>query len=347
MLLQRGETHAPRLVPSYCITFSASEVVPLTACTDPVHWDRREFLRTAGDGSVDQAEHVIRWRHGERDQRQSNSRLVEWSDGSMTLHVGTEAIFQVVQVAQPLAAPGLRYMPLRGRGMCGGEVADAAGDELAPPGGQAGRGGADGDGGRGGRGGGARDPDAAADDEEPARLASPAPHAPGHQQALPDQRARPSPAPAALARSARVVYTVQTAAQPATCAALVPALFLCIAFCASRVTTGEAPCAAGGGLCRWTRRKCSSRSTRRGPPAPHPRTHPNTKQALSLVPRQQRPPPLPTRPFPPLPPALPHPSTRSLPPALPLLPARPCPRGRGGPVAGWAGMGGLSWSAAR
>ena len=116
MLLQRGETHAPRLVPSYCITFSASEVVPLTACTDPVHWDRREFLRTAGDGSVDQAEHVIRWRHGERDQRQSNSRLVEWSDGSMTLHVGTEAIFQVVQVAQPPCSPGPALHAAEGEG---------------------------------------------------------------------------------------------------------------------------------------------------------------------------------------------------------------------------------------
>ena len=73
-----------------------------TARAEPVHWDRREGVRTLGD--AESAEHVLRWRHGEKDERQSNARVVEWSDGTMTLHIGQEAIFEVVQVA-PAPAP--------------------------------------------------------------------------------------------------------------------------------------------------------------------------------------------------------------------------------------------------
>ncbi len=73
-----------------------------------MHWDRREFLRGAGsgDGALEQAEHVLRWRHGEGDSRQGNARLVEWPDGTMTLHVGSEPIFEVVQASPACARAG-------------------------------------------------------------------------------------------------------------------------------------------------------------------------------------------------------------------------------------------------
>jgi hypothetical protein len=67
---------------------------------EPVHLDRRESARTLGD--AESAEHALRWRHGEEDEGQSKWRVVEWSDGSMSLHIGAEAIFEVMQVPRTL-----------------------------------------------------------------------------------------------------------------------------------------------------------------------------------------------------------------------------------------------------
>ena len=57
-----------------------------------------------GDGeevSKVRAENVIRWRESrDSGERQSNARVVTWSDGSMTLHVGSEVL-----LAQAVAIP--------------------------------------------------------------------------------------------------------------------------------------------------------------------------------------------------------------------------------------------------
>ena len=46
-----------------------------------------------GSGSTySKAANVIRWRMGPDGKRQSNARIVRWSDGSMTLHIGKETL---------------------------------------------------------------------------------------------------------------------------------------------------------------------------------------------------------------------------------------------------------------
>eukprot|EP00325_Prymnesiales_sp_UTEX-LB-985_P006940 CAMPEP_0174710072 /NCGR_PEP_ID=MMETSP1094-20130205/11813_1 /TAXON_ID=156173 /ORGANISM="Chrysochromulina brevifilum, Strain UTEX LB 985" /LENGTH=386 /DNA_ID=CAMNT_0015908813 /DNA_START=138 /DNA_END=1298 /DNA_ORIENTATION=- len=52
------------------------------------------------DGKA-RAENVVRWRETASGERQSNARLVTWSDGSMTLHVGDEVL-----TAQQVPIPG-------------------------------------------------------------------------------------------------------------------------------------------------------------------------------------------------------------------------------------------------
>ena len=55
------------------------------------------------EDSKGKADNVIRWRDTEGSGRQSNARIVTWSDGSMTLHVGSEARAHAL-----LAATGVR-----------------------------------------------------------------------------------------------------------------------------------------------------------------------------------------------------------------------------------------------
>ena len=50
------------------------------------------LLTPAAARAGGKAANVIRWRETPSGDRQSNARLVKWSDGSMTLHVGNEAL---------------------------------------------------------------------------------------------------------------------------------------------------------------------------------------------------------------------------------------------------------------
>jgi len=67
---------------------------------EPMHWDASEGARALeqqGDDDEGGTNFVVRWRHGRGGQRESNARVVEWSDGSMTLHVGDKPVFEVLQ----------------------------------------------------------------------------------------------------------------------------------------------------------------------------------------------------------------------------------------------------------
>ena len=60
----------------------------------PKPFDGESFDQDEDEGGEagGKAANVIRWRETPSGDRQSNARLVKWSDGSMTLHVGNEAL---------------------------------------------------------------------------------------------------------------------------------------------------------------------------------------------------------------------------------------------------------------
>ena len=61
---------------------------------EPRPFDARSYCPEADeeDEGTKRTENVVRWREGEGGERQSNARIVNWSDGSMTLHVGSEVL---------------------------------------------------------------------------------------------------------------------------------------------------------------------------------------------------------------------------------------------------------------
>ena len=64
---------------------------------DPTTYDPDEDAVTRDETSADAAfkggvANIVRWREGPGGERQSNARVVKWSDGSMTLYVGNEAL---------------------------------------------------------------------------------------------------------------------------------------------------------------------------------------------------------------------------------------------------------------
>ena len=68
---------------------------------DPETFEEEEQVEEEEDGGKTRVENVIRWRESrETGERQSNARVVTWSDGSMTLHVGSEVL-----VAQQVPIP--------------------------------------------------------------------------------------------------------------------------------------------------------------------------------------------------------------------------------------------------
>jgi len=68
---------------------------------DPETFEEEEQVEEEEDGGKTRVENVIRWRETrETGERQSNARVVTWSDGSMTLHVGSEVL-----VAQQVPIP--------------------------------------------------------------------------------------------------------------------------------------------------------------------------------------------------------------------------------------------------
>ena len=86
---------------------------------EPSHWEGKiNRGDPAGHTDVDdthtQSEHVIRWRHNGKDgsadgaTRQSNARFVQWSDGSITLHIGKDPIFEANEVPSPSIRPSVR-----------------------------------------------------------------------------------------------------------------------------------------------------------------------------------------------------------------------------------------------
>jgi len=60
---------------------------------DPETFEEEDAADADETGSKTRAENVIRWRESqETGSKQSNARMVTWSDGSMTLHVGSEVL---------------------------------------------------------------------------------------------------------------------------------------------------------------------------------------------------------------------------------------------------------------
>jgi RNA polymerase-associated protein LEO1 len=59
---------------------------------------RSEYLDLDEEGRIHSVHHdsVVRWRKTDDGKRESNSRLVQWSDGSMQLFVGNE-VFDITQ----------------------------------------------------------------------------------------------------------------------------------------------------------------------------------------------------------------------------------------------------------
>jgi len=67
---------------------------------DPETFEDDDGAGDEEEGSKARAENAVRWRETATGERQSNARLVRWSDGSMTLHVGGEVL-----VAQQVPIP--------------------------------------------------------------------------------------------------------------------------------------------------------------------------------------------------------------------------------------------------
>jgi RNA polymerase-associated protein LEO1 len=86
---------------------------------DPDNYEKEDDLVADEDEGKGRAENVVRWREGDRPQ--SNTRIVTWSDGSTTLHVGAEIL-----VAQQVAIPeGSTHLYTRHKGSnleCHGEL---------------------------------------------------------------------------------------------------------------------------------------------------------------------------------------------------------------------------------
>lgn len=59
---------------------------------DPETFEDDDGAGDEEEGSKARAENAVRWRETATGERQSNARLVRWSDGSMTLHVGGEVL---------------------------------------------------------------------------------------------------------------------------------------------------------------------------------------------------------------------------------------------------------------
>ena len=65
---------------------------------EPRPYDTASYTRALQDEADEddegtkRTENVVRWREREGGERQSNARIVNWSDGSMTLHVGSEVL---------------------------------------------------------------------------------------------------------------------------------------------------------------------------------------------------------------------------------------------------------------
>ena len=80
---------------------------------DPETFEEEEQVEEEEDGGKTRVENVIRWRESrETGERQSNARVVTWSDGSMTLHVGSEVL-----VAQQVPIPeGTTHLYTRHQG---------------------------------------------------------------------------------------------------------------------------------------------------------------------------------------------------------------------------------------
>ena len=80
---------------------------------DPETFEEEEEVEEEEDGGKTRVETVIRWRESrETGERQSNARVVTWSDGSMTLHVGSEVL-----VAQQVPIPeGTTHLYTRHQG---------------------------------------------------------------------------------------------------------------------------------------------------------------------------------------------------------------------------------------
>lgn len=64
------------------------------------NYDEDDDAVEAGESGSVKGANVIRWRESASGERQSNARIVKWSDGSMTLHVGDE-VLTTKQVAVP------------------------------------------------------------------------------------------------------------------------------------------------------------------------------------------------------------------------------------------------------
>ena len=62
-----------------------------------------------GGSAASRAANVIRWREGPTGGRESNARIVKWSDGSVTLHVGNEAL-KCQNIAMPEGSTHLYAM---------------------------------------------------------------------------------------------------------------------------------------------------------------------------------------------------------------------------------------------
>ena len=73
------------------------------------------------EGGSRKAANVIRWRETATGGRESNTRLVKWSDGTMTLHVGGEAL-KAQQIALPAGSTHLYAMPKGGHLECHGII---------------------------------------------------------------------------------------------------------------------------------------------------------------------------------------------------------------------------------
>eukprot|EP00908_Phaeocystis_cordata_P014178 Transcript_25276.p2 GENE.Transcript_25276~~Transcript_25276.p2 ORF type:complete len:411 (+),score=197.65 Transcript_25276:43-1233(+) len=72
--------------------------LPNILAIEPRPFDAVNFEDEEEGGDEDskgKADNVIRWRDTEGSGRQSNARIVRWSDGSMTLHVGSEVLSAV------------------------------------------------------------------------------------------------------------------------------------------------------------------------------------------------------------------------------------------------------------